>query len=211
MSNFSLFITMAITVIFAENLFFSRALGTEVVIRVMARPKDFLKFGVILTIVTVLSSVTGWMLDTAITALGFTVYASYYVGKSLAYVISLILMYLLADLVLRRFAPIFYRSISKVLPIAVFNTAALGAPLLLTRLRPALLTGLPGSNILGALIFGVAVGVGFMFALLLMTEGIRQIEAMDVPDAFEGLPARFIYIGLLALAFAGVAGRQTLL
>jgi len=203
--------TMAIAVIFAENLFFSRALGTEVVIRVMARPRDFLKFGLILTIVTVLSSVTGWMIDSAITALGLTVYSSYYVGKSLAYIVALILMYLLANAILRHAAPAFYRSISKVLPVAVFNTAALGAPLLLTRLRPTLLTGLPGSNFLGAVIFGVAVGIGFMFALLLMTEGIRQIEAMDLPDAFDGLPARFIYIGLLALAFAGVAGRQTLL
>ncbi len=211
MSEFSRFLTMAITVIFAENLFFSRALGTEVVIRVMARPKDFLKFGMILTIVTVLSSVAGWMLDAAIAALGFTVYASYYVGKSLAYVVCLIVMYLLADAVFHRAAPVFYRSISKVLPVAVFNTAALGAPLLLTRLRPALLTWLPGNNMLGAVIFGVAVGVGFMFALLLMTEGIRQIEVMDLPGAFEGLPARFIYSGLLALAFAGVAGRQTLL
>jgi len=211
MSEFSRLITMAITVIFAENLFFSRALGAEVVIRIMARPKDFLKFGTILTIVTVLSSVTGWMLDSAITALGFTVYASYYVGKSLAYVISLIVIYLLADAILHRTAPAFYRGISKILPIAVFNTAALGAPLLLTRLRPTLLTGLPGSNFLGAVIFGVAVGIGFIFALLLMTEGIRQIEVMDLPDAFDGLPARFIYIGLLALAFAGVAGRQTLL
>ncbi|HOP12016.1 MAG TPA: Rnf-Nqr domain containing protein [Oscillospiraceae bacterium] len=211
MSDFTRFITMAIAIIFAENLFFSRALGTEVVIRIMARPRDFLKFSLILTIVTVLSSVTGWMIDFAITALGFTVYASYYVGKSLAYVIALILMYLLADAILHRAAPAFHRSISKVLPIAVFNTAALGAPLLLTRLRPTLLTGLPGSNLLGAVIFGVAVGVGFMFALLLMTEGIRQIEAMDLPDAFDGLPARFVYIGLLALAFAGVAGRQTLL
>jgi len=143
MSDFTRFITMAIAIIFAENLFFSRALGTEVVIRIMARPRDFLKFSLILTIVTVLSSVTGWMIDFAITALGFTVYASYYVGKSLAYVIALILMYLLADAILHRAAPAFHRSISKVLPIAVFNTAALGAPLLLTRLRPTLLTGLP--------------------------------------------------------------------
>lgn len=210
MSDFGRFMTMAVTVIFAENLFFSRALGTEAVIRIMAHPKDFLKFGVILTIVTVLSSVTGWMIDTAITALKFTVYASYYVGKSLAYVAALILIYLIASSFLRRIAPVFYRSISKVLSVAVFNTAALGAPLLLTRLRPTLFTGLPVSNFLGALIFGVAVGIGFMFALLLMMEGIRQIEAIDLPDSFDGLPARFIYIGLLALAFAGVAGRQTL-
>ncbi|HNX14207.1 MAG TPA: Rnf-Nqr domain containing protein [Oscillospiraceae bacterium] len=211
MGEFTHLVTIAIAVIFAENLFFSRALGTEVVVRIIAHPRDFFKFSLILTTVTVLSSATGWMLDSAITALGFTVYSTYYVGKSLAYVISLIGMYLIADAVLHRTAPVFYRGISKILPIAVFNTAALGAPLLLTRLRPTLLTGLPGSNFLGALVFGVAVGIGFIFALLLMTEGIRQIDAMDLPDAFDGLPARFIYIGLLALAFAGVAGRQTLL
>ncbi len=211
MSDFARFMTMAIAVIFAENLFFSRALGAEVVIRIMAHPKDFIKFGLILTSVTVLSSVMGWMIDSAITALRFTVYASYYVGKSLAYVVALIMVYLLVNALLRRFTPVFHRSISRVLSIAVFNTAALGAPLLLTRLRPALLTGLAGSNFLGAVIFGIAVGIGFMFALLLMMEGNRQIEAVDLPDAFDGLPVRFIYIGLLALAFAGVAGRQTLL
>ena len=90
---------------------------------------------------------------------------------------------------------------------AVFGTATLGAPLILSRISQTTLDIIFTNHYAAGLVFGLSAGIGYLLAMLLLYEGMRQIEAMDLPEAFRGLPARFIYVGLLALAFVGISGR----
>lgn len=202
------YLTLAMTMIFAENLLFSRGMGGDVTLRVSVRPAEYMKFGALITVFTVLSSLVGWIADSLIARMSIVVSTSVFPGRTLAYLLCMIGLYLLADQLLPRAAPRFYRSVRSALPLSVFNTAVLGAPLLLSRLRPTLFAGLD-SGFLGALIFGLSIGIGFLFAMLLMAEGLRQIESMDLPESFYGLPAKFIYVGLLAMAFSAITGRQS--
>lgn len=206
-AQLSNYLALAIMMVFAQNIVFSYALGTDELLRIAARPKEFTLFGLILTAFTVISSLGGMLIDDLGTALKISTSPTLYTGRALWYLIFLTGVYLITAYVLQRFFHRFYHYVYRALPMAVFGTATLGAPLILSRLSQTTLSNLLADRFLGSLAFGVSLGLGYLLAMLLMFEGMRQIDAMDLPEAFRGLPARFIYVGLLALAFVGISGR----
>jgi Na+-transporting NADH:ubiquinone oxidoreductase subunit NqrE len=54
-------------------------------------------------------------------------------------------------------------------------------------------------------IIGLAVGacLGFTLLTFIVDEGIERLDNPDMPDAFRGMPATLVYIGILALALMG--------
>jgi electron transport complex protein RnfA len=54
--------------------------------------------------------------------------------------------------------------------------------------------------------FGIAVGVGFEFALYVFREQQARIARMPVPAPFRGAPLTLISAGLMALALMGLQG-----
>lgn len=211
MNFFSEYMLLALSAILAENLLFSRGLGSDEIIRIIAKPKEFMLFGFLLTFFTTTSSIMGWLLDAIMQRYNISPMVISQTIRATIYLLFLCGLYYLSVRLLSRFAEGFYDYISRALPIAVFNTAVLGAPLLFAKLRTPILGETYGDNFLGAVVFGLCVGIGFLFAASLVLEGIRQIDSMDLPEAFRGLPARFIYIGFLAMAFAGMAGHQSVI
>lgn len=194
-----------ISLIFSQNLFFSRGLGADALFRISADPRHFFRFGLVMSVMTVVSSLTGWAADRLMVLADVTLPANRFSLRALVYLVCVLAVYAAAASLLRRAAPSFYRGISAVLPAAVINTAVMGAPLIFNRLRPSFMSAIPESSPLAALIFGVAAGAGFLYAFLLVTEGMRQLGAMDLPRSFEGVPAKFIYVGLLSLALCGIS------
>ncbi len=211
MNFFSQYLMLAISTVVAENLLFSRGLGSDEIIRVIAKPKEFMLFGGLLTFFTTTSSIMGWLMDVVLGRFNISPMLISQTLRSMIYLLVLCGLYYLSVRLLSKYAKDFYDYISRALPIAVFNTAVLGAPLLFAKLRVQMLGQAYADNFAGAIIFGLCVGIGFLFAASLVLEGIRQIDSMDLPDAFRGLPARFIYIGFLALAFSGMAGHQSVI
>jgi len=61
-------------------------------------------------------------------------------------------------------------------------------------------------GLIPSLVQGIASGLGFTLALLLMA-GIRQrLETCRIPEPLKGLPIAFIVAGLMSIAFMGFAG-----
>ena len=84
------------------------------------------------------------------------------------------------------------------LGMAALNTLVLATPLLN---RSAAYT-LPES--IGS---GIGAGLAFILAATLICKGLHIIsQNQDMPKAFRGTPAAFIYIALLSLAFSGFSG-----
>jgi len=204
-ASLSNYLSLAVVMVFAQNIVFSYGLGTDELLRITARPKEFTLFGCILTFFTVTGALGGMLVDDICAALNIT--GALYTGKAFGYLLFLVAAYLITTLILRRFFHSFYRYISRALPMAVFGTATLGAPLILSRISQTTLDIIFTNHYAAGLVFGLSAGIGYLLAMLLLYEGMRQIEAMDLPEAFRGLPARFIYVGLLALAFVGISGR----
>ena len=53
---------------------------------------------------------------------------------------------------------------------------------------------------------GVGGGLGFMLAMLLMSEVRERLDLLPIPRAMRGVPIAFITAGLMGLAFFGFAG-----
>ena len=55
---------------------------------------------------------------------------------------------------------------------------------------------------------GIGSGLAFAIAVTLINLGLRRLsENEEIPEAFKGTPAIFIYVALLSLAFAGISGQ----
>lgn len=84
------------------------------------------------------------------------------------------------------------------LGMAALNTLVLATPLLN---RSAAYT-LPES--IGS---GIGAGLAFILAATLICKGLHIIsQNQDMPKAFRGTPAAFVYVALLSLAFSGFSG-----
>ena len=94
------------------------------------------------------------------------------------------------------------RQLLRILPLAALNSCVLGT-LLLGRTQNFTLTQ--------ALGFGLGSGVGYLMAVLLVTEAQNRLRSQAIPSAFRGMPITLIYIGVLALAIYGFTGHTVIL
>ena len=59
--------------------------------------------------------------------------------------------------------------------------------------------------------FGLGSGLGYLLAVMLVTEAGNRLRSKAIPEAFRGLPITLIYIGVLALAIYGFTGHSVIL
>ena len=62
--------------------------------------------------------------------------------------------------------------------------------------------------IAAVIVFG---GVGFVLLCWLTAEGMERLDNPDMPQAFRGLPATLLYLGILAMALLGFTNAITLI
>ena len=79
----------------------------------------------------------------------------------------------------------------RILPIAAVNSGVLGT-VLVERTQSFTLAQSIG--------FGLGSGLGYLLAVMLVTEAGNRLRSKAIPEAFRGLPITLIYIGVLALA-----------
>lgn len=53
--------------------------------------------------------------------------------------------------------------------------------------------------------------MGYLLAVLLVTEAQHRLRSKAIPSAFRGLPITLVYIGVLALAIYGFTGHSVIL
>jgi len=120
--------------------------------------------------------------------------------KTISYILVIAALVQFVEMVLKKCVPALYRALGIYLPLITTNCAVMGVALLNTEAWRDPANGLP---IHKAAFNGLAAGVGFLLAMILMS-GIRErLEESRVPKALRGLPIAFICAGLMALAFAG--------
>ena len=103
----------------------------------------------------------------------------------------------LVEIFIKKYSEKLYKALGIYLPLITTNCAVLGV---------AFLNIQKEYTLLGSVVGGIAAGIGFTLALLLMS-GIRErMELMDIPKPFRGLPIAFIVASFMSLAFLGFAG-----
>ena len=124
-------------------------------------------------------------------------------GIDLRYLKTIVFILVIASLVqfvemfLKKVMPPLYQSLGVFLPLITTNCAVLGVALNAITYE---------YDILQTVVYGLATGIGFFIAIVLLA-GIREkIEYNDIPKSFQGTAIVLMASALMAIAFMGFSG-----
>ena len=127
------------------------------------------------------------------------------IGIDLRYLKTIVFILVIASLVqfvemfLKKSMPALYESLGVFLPLITTNCAVLGVALNAITYE---------YNLLETVVYGLATGIGFFIAIVLMA-GIREkIEYNDIPKPFQGTATVLLISTLMAIAFMGFSGMK---
>ncbi len=197
------FTSYAILAFFFQNAIFSRALGVSRLVQLIGdEDTSSYYFGAVLCIMQIISAPIGFYLDQALTLLPVrSAYLTPLAGVFSIITASLIL-YGILTLIKQKIKPEIFFALSTVLPIATFNSCVLGTLLITTK---------QDYTILQSITFGFGSGLGYIFAVALVTSAQKKLGNKNVPKAFRGLPITLLYIGIVALAIYGFTGHTVII
>jgi len=61
-------------------------------------------------------------------------------------------------------------------------------------------------DLLEGIVYALSTGIGFLLAMVLFAGLREQLDLLDVPKSFRGVPIALVTAGLLAMAFMGFSG-----
>lgn len=191
----SVFLLYAVAAIFAENAVFSRAMGVSRLVKLVEDSTvDTLTFGGLMCLIQLIAAPLAYWTNGLIQPFAWrsAVRPLLFIMCSTVafFVVLALVLWLLRDKAKEMLA---------VLPMATFNSAVLGMMLITTT---------QSFTLLQTMGFALGSGIGYVAAVLVVTEGERKLQNGMVPASFKGLPITLIYIGILALAIYGFTGHR---
>ncbi|MEG1869402.1 MAG: Rnf-Nqr domain containing protein [Oscillospiraceae bacterium] len=185
--SFFEFILFSLTVLTAENIFFTRALDIGKISDIATSPKGIVWIGVRLTIITLASSIISFVIGIFLPKTDLIVLIKPALFLAISYAIYIVLHLLKTKQ--DKYIP----------PILCTNSVVLSSMLICSK----------GSYSFGQTIgFALAAGIGYTFAMLLVYTGIERLRYCNPPRCFKGFPVLLVYIGLISLAVFGLLGHQ---
>lgn len=185
--------TLIISALFVSNMVLSRFLGICAFLGVSKKIETAKGMGAAVTFVMALASL-----------ISFIVYEFILVPLDITYMYTIAFILVIAalvqfvEMVLKKTMPELYKALGIFLPLITTNCAILGAVII--NMNEKL-------NLIESLVFGIASGLGWMLAIVILAGLRERMEANDkMPEAVKGLPASLITSGLMAIAFLGFSG-----
>ncbi len=195
----AVFFSYALLAIFAQNAVFTRALGVSRLVQLVGddRTSSWL-FGFQLCITQLCVAPLAWWAGSFIASLENRAQL-----RPLVYVLCIVAVCAVEHGILWFCKALPHRSaLLRIVPLAGLNSCVLGT-VLVERTQ---------SFTLGqSLGFGFGSGVGYILAVLLITEARTRLRSPAIPRTFRGLPITLVYIGVLALAIYGFTGHAVIL
>jgi electron transport complex protein RnfA len=117
--------------------------------------------------------------------------------QTIAFILVIASLVQLVEIVLQKTAPALYRALGIYLPLITTNCAVLGVAILNIRNE---------HTFFQALIFSVAMALGYALALILFAAIRERLALAHVPKPLQGIAIGLVTAGMMAMAFAGFAG-----
>ncbi len=181
------YIGILITYIFISNFILTQFLGLCPFIGVSRNTESAMGMGFAVTFVMAIASVVTWLIYTFVLVPFGLVYL-----QTIAFILVIASLVQLVEMVIQKISPPLYKALGIFLPLITTNCAVLGI---------ALLNITNNHTILESFIGGIAAGLGFLLAIVLMSNIRERMDSKPVPKPFRGVPVAFISGGLMALAF----------
>ena len=166
------YIGILVTYIFVQNFILVQFLGLCPFIGVSKNSESAIGMGVAVTFVTAIASVVCWAVHTFLLAPFGLEYL-----RTISFILVIAALVQLVEMVIRKMSPGLYK--------------ALGIYLNIDN----------GYNLLESFTAGLAAGLGFTMAIILMSNIREKLDMTPVRKVFQGVPIAFISAGLMALAF----------
>lgn len=192
------FFSYAVLAIFAQNAVFTRSLGVSRLVQLVGDERtSSWWFALMLCITQVLVAPLVYFAGSLIAPLPNRAQL-----RPVMYLTCIAAVCLFELLVLKLAKGPRSGQLIRILPIAAVNSGVLGT-VLVERTQSFTLEQSLG--------FGLGSGLGYLLAVMLVTEAQNRLRSRAIPEAFRGLPITLIYIGVLALAIYGFTGHSVIL
>jgi electron transport complex protein RnfA len=117
--------------------------------------------------------------------------------QTIVFIVVIAALVQFVEMFLKKAMPPLYAALGIFLPLITTNCAVMGVAILVQR---------EGYSLWESLIWGLAYGLGFTLALMLMA-GIRErLDTCRLPKAMAGTPLALVMAGVMSLAFMGFKG-----
>lgn len=184
---------IVINAVFVNNFVLSRFLGICPFLGVSKKTDTALGMGLAVIFVMGVASVITYAIDLALVAAGIEYL------RTIVFILVIAALIQLVEIFVKRFSPSLYSALGVYLPLITTNCAVLGVAIMNV-------TELTTTNILYSFVNGVASGVGFTIAILILA-GIREkMELADIPESFKGFPITLAAAAVIAMGFAAFSG-----
>ena len=192
------FFSYAVLAIFAQNAIFTRGLGVSRLVQLVGDKRtSSWWFALMLCITQVLVAPLAFYAGRLLAPLPNRAQL-----RPVVYLVCIAVVCLFELVVLKLAKGPRSGQLIRILPIAAVNSGVLGTVLVE---RPQSFT------LEQSIGFGLGSGLGYLLAVMLVTEAQNRLRSRAIPEAFRGLPVTLIYIGVLALAIYGFTGHSVIL
>lgn len=181
------YIGIIITFVFINNFILTQFLGLCPFIGVSKNVESAVGMGFAVTFVMALASISTWAIYNYVLIPLDIVFL-----QTITFILVIAALVQFVELVIQKISPALYKALGIFLPLITTNCAVLGIALINVR---------NDYSALESFIAGIAAGLGFLLAILLMSTIRVKLDSEWVPKAFRGIPIAFITGGLMALAF----------
>jgi electron transport complex protein RnfA len=185
-------ILIIITAIFVNNVVLAQFLGICPFLGVSKKVDTASGMGMAVTAVLVVATLVTYGIQKLI----LDVYGLEYL-QTIAFILVIAALVQMIEIILKKTMPALYQALGVFLPLITTNCCILGVAILVIQ---------KDFNLLEGLIYAASTGVGFLLAMVLFAGLREQLEMVEVPKSFAGVPIALITASLLAMAFMGFSG-----
>ena len=185
-------ILIIIVAIFVNNVVLAQFLGICPFLGVSKKVDTASGMGMAVTAVLVVASIVTYLLQVYV----LNAFGLEYL-QTIAFILVIAALVQMIEIILKKTMPALYQALGVFLPLITTNCCILGVAILVIQKDYDLLEGI---------VYALSTGIGFLLAMVLFAGLREQLDLLDVPKAFRGVPIALVTAGLLAMAFMGFSG-----
>lgn len=185
-------VLIIITAIFVNNVVLAQFLGICPFLGVSKKIDTASGMGMAVTAVLVVATIVTYLIQVYV----LNAFGLEYL-QTIAFILVIAALVQMIEIILKKTMPALYQALGVFLPLITTNCCILGVAILVIQKDYDLLEGI---------VYALSTGIGFLLAMVLFAGLREQLELVNVPKSFEGVPIALVTASLLAMAFMGFSG-----
>ena len=185
-------ILIIIVAIFVNNVVLAQFLGICPFLGVSKKVDTASGMGMAVTAVLVVATIVTYLIQVYV----LNTFGLEYL-QTIAFILVIAALVQMIEMMLKKTMPALYQALGVFLPLITTSCCILGVAILVIQKDYDLLEGI---------IYALSTGIGFLLAMVLFAGLREQLDLVDVPKPFRGVPIALVTASLLAMAFMGFSG-----